>query len=113
MIDWLILIVQELAEDCLSLSDGGAGTGLEQEQAATELAAILRKEALEGLLYVHDKLAERWEVDWLIGLLFNWLNNGLIDKVCNRRIDWSMYWVLEGLLDERKKKLAEMWAEDK
>ena len=33
---------QELAEDCLSLSDGGAGTGLEHEPAATELAAILR-----------------------------------------------------------------------
>merc|ERR1740128_630358 len=51
---------QELAEDCLSLSDGGAGTGLEHEPAATELAAILRKESLEGLLYVHDKLAERY-----------------------------------------------------
>lgn len=50
---------QELAEDCLSLSDGGAQTGLELEPAAKELAAILRKESLEGLLYVHDKLAER------------------------------------------------------
>ncbi|XP_023337454.1 MAGUK p55 subfamily member 5 [Eurytemora carolleeae] len=51
---------QELAEDCLSLSDGGAGTGLEHEPAAAELAAILRKESLEGLLYAHDKLAERY-----------------------------------------------------
>ena len=50
---------QELAEDCLSLSDGGAATGLELEPAAQELASILRKESLEGLLYVHDKLAER------------------------------------------------------
>lgn len=50
---------QELAEDCLSLSDGGAATGLENEPEARELAAILRKEELEGLLYVHDKLAER------------------------------------------------------
>jgi len=50
----------ELAEDCLSLSDGGAGTGLELEPAAQELAAILRKESLEGLLYVHDKLADRF-----------------------------------------------------
>lgn len=50
---------QELAEDCLSLSDGGAQTGLELEPAAQELASILRKESLEGLLYVHDKLAER------------------------------------------------------
>ena len=41
------------------MSDGGAGTGLEHEPAATELAAILRKESLEGLLYVHDKIAER------------------------------------------------------
>ena len=49
----------ELAEDCLSLSDGGAQTGLEVEPAAKELAAILRKESLEGLLFVHDKLAER------------------------------------------------------
>lgn len=51
---------QELAEDCLSLSDGGAQTGLELEPEAQELAAILRKESLEGLLYVHDKLAERY-----------------------------------------------------
>ena len=50
----------EVAEDCLSLSDGGAGTGLEMEPAAQELAAILRKESLEGLLYVHDKLADRF-----------------------------------------------------
>ena len=50
----------ELAEDCLSLSDGGAGTGLELEPAAQELAGILRKESLEGLLYVHDKLADRF-----------------------------------------------------
>ena len=50
---------QELAEDCLSLSDGGAQTGLEMDPAAKELASILRKESLEGLLYVHDKLAER------------------------------------------------------
>jgi len=53
---------QELAEDCLSLSDGGAATGLELEPAAQELAAILRKESLEGLLYVHDKLAERYSL---------------------------------------------------
>jgi len=53
---------QELAEDCLSLSDGGAQTGLELEPAAQELAAILRKESLEGLLYVHDKLAERYSL---------------------------------------------------
>eukprot|EP00092_Neocalanus_flemingeri_P035888 GFUD01039073.1.p1 GENE.GFUD01039073.1~~GFUD01039073.1.p1 ORF type:complete len:824 (+),score=148.06 GFUD01039073.1:349-2820(+) len=53
---------QELAEDCLSLSDGGAQTGLEHEPAAQELAAILRKESLEGLLYVHDKLAERYSL---------------------------------------------------
>lgn len=51
---------QELAEDCLSLCDGGAGLGLEQEPEAVELAAILRKESLEGLLYVHDKLGERY-----------------------------------------------------
>merc|ERR1719193_885737 len=51
---------QELAEDCLSLCDGGAGTGLEHDPAATELASILRKESLEGLFYVHDKLAERY-----------------------------------------------------
>ena len=53
---------QELAEDCLSISDGGAQTGLEHEPAAQELAAILRKESLEGLLYVHDKLAERYSL---------------------------------------------------
>jgi len=51
---------QELAEDCLSLCDGGAGLGLEKEADALELAAILRKESLEGLLYVHDKLGERY-----------------------------------------------------
>ena len=33
---------QELAEDCLSLCDGGAGLGLEKEPEAMELAAILR-----------------------------------------------------------------------
>jgi len=53
---------QELAEDCLSLSDGTTATGLEHEPAAQELAAILRKESLEGLLYVHDKLAERYSL---------------------------------------------------
>ena len=53
---------QELAEDCLSLSDGTTSTGLEQEPAAQELASILRKESLEGLLYVHDKLAERYSL---------------------------------------------------
>lgn len=53
---------QELAEDCLSLSDGTSSTGLEQEPAASELASILRKESLEGLLYVHDKLAERYSL---------------------------------------------------
>jgi hypothetical protein len=34
--------MQELAEDCLSLCDGGAGLGLEKEPEALELAAILR-----------------------------------------------------------------------
>ena len=34
--------MQELAEDCLSLCDGGAGLGLEKEADALELAAILR-----------------------------------------------------------------------
>jgi len=53
---------QELAEDCLSLSDGTTATGLEQEPEAQELASILRKESLEGLLYVHDKLAERYSL---------------------------------------------------
>ena len=53
---------QEVAEDCLSLSDGTTATGLEQEPAAKELAAILRKESIEGLLYVHDKLAERYSL---------------------------------------------------
>jgi len=53
---------QELAEDCLSLADGGAGSGMEHDPDAQELAAILRKESLEGLLYVHDKLAERYSL---------------------------------------------------
>ena len=51
-----------MLQDCLSLADGGARCGLEADPAARELAGILRQERLEGLLYVHDKLAERYSL---------------------------------------------------
>ena len=41
-----VCIVKELAEDCLSLCDGGAGLGLEKEPEALELAAILRNKTM-------------------------------------------------------------------
>jgi len=67
---------QELAEDCLSICDGGAGVGLEEDPLAKELATILRKESLEGLLFVHDKLSERY-------CLLNSLGeeDGILDRV--------------------------------
>merc|ERR1719427_1283107 len=67
---------QELAEDCLSICDGGAGVGVDQDPLARELASILRKESIEGLLYVHDKLSERY-------CLLNSLGeeDGILDRV--------------------------------
>lgn len=67
---------QELAEDCLSICDGGAGVGVDQDPLARELASILRKESIEGLLFVHDKLSERY-------CLLNSLGeeDGILDRV--------------------------------
>jgi hypothetical protein len=45
--------VQELAEDCLSLCDGGAGLGLEKEPEALELAAILRYRVLTTIVNIN------------------------------------------------------------